>query len=103
MEEYLGEESTQDEAMEEITQTIYDNSLPLFRRMIESGNVRLAILDHSKVSINRDLWTILASCSPEILIDFANIVPPVQFNGVQEFWKPVTSIRESMVLGGRIH
>ena len=50
MEEYLGDEDTPlDEVTKEITQSIYGNSLPLFRKMIENGYVRLTILDHKKV------------------------------------------------------
>lgn len=36
----------------EISKTIYENSLPLFRKMIESGLVRLSIIDVEKVSLD---------------------------------------------------
>ena len=50
--DYLGkEEATDESVMEEIASTIYDNSLPLFRRMIEVGKVRVTFIDHNKVSI----------------------------------------------------
>ena len=49
MEQYLGE-SEREEALREITRSVYDNSLPLFRRMIEAGYVRLTIIEHEKVS-----------------------------------------------------
>ena len=51
MKEYLEDSATSEEdVVREITATIYENSLPLFRRMIEIGKVRLALIDHAKVS-----------------------------------------------------
>jgi hypothetical protein len=49
MKEYLGAESTEESAAEEIVKNIYDSSLPLFRRTIESGRVRLSFLDYRDV------------------------------------------------------
>lgn len=33
-----------------VTEQIYDNALPLLRRMMEQGKVRVTIPDHTKVS-----------------------------------------------------
>ena len=49
MKEYLGSESTEESAAEEIVKTIYDCSLPLFRRTMESGRVRISFLDYHEV------------------------------------------------------
>jgi hypothetical protein len=51
MMQYLDEGVPNEEAaMAEVVNTVYDNSLPLFRRMIEAGLVRITFIDHAKVS-----------------------------------------------------
>jgi hypothetical protein len=51
MKEYFGDSlEGEEEVGNEVYKVIYDNSLPLFRRMIESGNVRVTFLDTAKVS-----------------------------------------------------
>jgi hypothetical protein len=49
MKEYLGVGSTEESVTTEIIKTIYDCTLPLFRRLIESGRVRISFLDYHDV------------------------------------------------------
>lgn len=49
MNEYLGKDATEKEMQKEIVTNIYDSSLPLFRRLIESGRVRITFMDHREV------------------------------------------------------
>jgi hypothetical protein len=67
MNEYLGAESTEDTARAEIVKNIYDSSLPLFRRVIESGRVRISFLDYHNV---RRAWNedfLSASCPIRVI------------------------------------
>uniref|UniRef100_A0A7S4VJV2 Uncharacterized protein n=1 Tax=Ditylum brightwellii TaxID=49249 RepID=A0A7S4VJV2_9STRA len=42
-------DNTDESAQEQVVEIIYEHSLPLFRRMIEQGQVRVVFLDHEKV------------------------------------------------------
>jgi hypothetical protein len=61
-----------------IRQGIYDQSLPLFRRLIESGRVRLAFLDHSKVG-KHTMDTFTSACVP-VGIPWFRVEPPKFFH-----------------------
>ena len=50
MKEYLGNDATKEAIQNEIIKTVYDSSLPLFRRLIESGQVRISFMNHHEVS-----------------------------------------------------
>ena len=49
MKEYLGSTKDDKSVEKEIIHTIYEQSLPLFRRMIESGRVRITFMDQPKI------------------------------------------------------
>lgn len=49
MKEYLGSDAEDTSVKNEIIQGIYQQSLPMFRRFIESGRVRINFIDHKKV------------------------------------------------------
>jgi hypothetical protein len=50
MKEYLGNDATEEAIQKEIITIIYNSSLPLFRRLIESGRVRITFMDYREVS-----------------------------------------------------
>lgn len=51
MGEYLGKDKSDEVLQEEIVKVIYNNALPLFRRHIESGRVRISFLDYKEVRL----------------------------------------------------
>jgi hypothetical protein len=53
MKSYLGESADDEAVKNEIAKGIYEQSLPLFRKTIESGRVRLSFLNHDKYHVPR--------------------------------------------------
>jgi len=51
MREYLGVNSNEEDATAEIVKNVYENALPLFRRTIESGRVRISFLDFHQFNV----------------------------------------------------
>lgn len=49
MGEYMGKDNVDEVLKEEIVNVIYNNALPLFRRLIESGRVRISFLNYKEV------------------------------------------------------
>ena len=50
MGEYIGKDKSEEVLQQEVVKVIYNNALPLFRRLIESGRVRITFMNYKEVS-----------------------------------------------------
>lgn len=83
MKEYLGQDTSDEDVTQQIINNIYENSLPLFRRHIESGRVRLTFLDPAEVRMIES-------------------VPPIRFLIAEQCSSPVSHFLPHSTISKRV-